>query len=172
MMPHCAPEKPNPHRAGEPGQRGKREDDSDGRARQPDPANECEDGESYATHRSAVGVDGSDSPAAIGAVEACAGFVLFLVSFDETGSSGEDGGESQEESAYNRTVVLRDESGDDADGSAEDEADDPLVRFDSFDCRQAGSYEHRDYLTTRQSAKETPNQIGMAERVAARAPGL
>jgi hypothetical protein len=46
------------------------------------------------------------------------------------------------------------------------------VRFDSLDCREAGSYEHGVYLTASQSAKETANQIGMAERVAASAPGL
>ena len=68
--------------------------------------------------------------------------------------------------------MLGDEAGDDADNSAEDETDDPLVRLDSLDCGEAGVDEHGDYRTTSHRANETANQIGISETVAVMARGL
>jgi hypothetical protein len=46
------------------------------------------------------------------------------------------------------------------------------VQLNPFDGREAGPDKHRDYLITSQRAKDTPNQIGMSERVAVSARGL
>jgi len=157
---------------GEPDESGEGEDDPGAGAGDPDPEDNGECSEADASHGSAVGIDGGHDAAAIGAVVTCAGLVLFLVSFDEAGACGKDGGEGEEEASDNWTVTLGDESGDDAYGSAEDEANEPLVRLDSLDGGEAGLDEHGDYLTTSQRAKETANQIGMSETVAVRAAGL
>jgi hypothetical protein len=135
-------EEPQADGDGEPDEGGEREDDPRAGSGEPDPEDECEGGQGDAADRGAVGVNGSDDAAAIGAVVARSALVLFLVGFDEAGAGGEDGGKGKEEASDHRTVVLCDEAGGDADGPAEDEADDPLVRFDSFDGGEAGSDEH------------------------------
>ena len=157
---------------GEPDESGEGEDDPGAGAGEPDPEDDGECSEADASDGSAVGIDGGDDSAAIGAVVTGAGLVLFLVSFDEAGACGKDGGEGEEEASDNRAVTLGNESGDDAHGSAEDEANEPLVRLDSLDGGEAGLDEHGGYRTTSQRANETANQIGMSETVAVRARGL
>jgi hypothetical protein len=157
---------------GEPDEGGEGEDDPGAGAWEPDPEDEGESSEADASDGSAVGIDGGHDAAAIGAVVTGAGLVLFLVSFDEAGACGKDGGKGEEKASDYRAVTLCNEPCNDADGSAECEANDPLVRFDSFDGGETGLDEHGGYLTTSQRAKETANQIGMSETVAVRARGL
>jgi hypothetical protein len=166
------PEEPSTDCYGEPGKSGEKEDDPGAGAGKPDTEDECEAGESDATHCGSVGVDGGDSAAAVGAVVTGSGFVLFFMGFDEAGAGGENGGEGQEEAADNRAIVLGDEASGYTDCSAEDEADDPLVWLDSFDCREASPDNHRGYLIASQNAKDTANQIGSSDRVAVKALGL
>jgi hypothetical protein len=131
-------EEPEAYGNGEPDQSCEGEDDPGTGAGEPDPADESEAGESDAAHCGAISFDGCDGAASVGAVVASAGLVFFLVGFDEAGSGGEDGGEGEEESSDNRAAVLGDEAGGHANSSAEDESDDPFVRLDSLDCREAG----------------------------------
>lgn len=171
-MANCAPEEPGTDGDRDPGKGCKRENQSDGRARQPNPENTPECRQCNAAQSSAESVDCGDGATAIGAVVACPSFVLFLVGFDQTGAGRKNRRESKEQAAQNGAVVLCDETSGDAYTSSENESYDPLVRLYPFDGREAGPDKHRDYLTTSQSAKDTPNQIGMSERVAVRARGL
>jgi hypothetical protein len=157
---------------GEPDEGGEGEDDPGAGAWEPDPEDEGESSEADASDGCAVCIDGGDDASAIGAVIAGTRFVLFLVSFDEAGACREDGGKGEKEATRDGTVTPCNEPCNDADGSAECEANDPLVRFDSFDGGETGLDEHGGYLTTSQRAKETANQIGMSETVAVRARGL
>ena len=91
--------------------------------------------------------------------------------FDEGCACGEDGGKGEEEAAHAGAVRLRNESSDDADGSAEEEADDPLVRLDAFDRGESGVDDH-GYFAMNQRANETANHTGRRATVAARAGGL
>ena len=117
-------------------------------------------------------VDGGDDAAAIGSVEAGAGFVLFLMGFDEACAGGEDCREGEKEAADDGAESLRDQSCDNADCSAECEADDPLVGFNSLDCGETSMDDHGGYLTISQNANETANQTGMRVMVAVRARGF
>ena len=149
------------------------EEDHEGSgAGQPDPKDKREAGEADAAHRGAVCVDGGDDPAAIRSVKSGAGFVLFFMPFDEACAGGEDCREGEEEAADDGAESLRDQSCDNADCSAECEADDPLVGFNSLDCGETSMDDHGGYLTISQNANEAANQTGMRVMVAVRARGF
>ena len=141
-MEEALAEEPQADGDGQPDEGSEGEDDPRAGSREPDPEDECEGGQGDAADGSAVGVNGSDYAASVGPVVPGAAFVLFLVGFDEADTSGENGWEGEEEAADHRAVVLGDEASGDAHGPAEDEADNPLVRFDSFDGGKAGPYKH------------------------------
>ena len=131
-----------------------------------------ESGEADASYRRAQCVDGGDDAAAIGSVEAGAGFVQFFVRFNEACARGKDGGKGKEEATDGGAEFLRDQAGDYAYSSAEYEADNPFVWLDSLDCGESSMDDHGGYLATSQRAKETANQTGMRATVAARREGL
>ena len=172
LVSQFSPEQPQAYGDCEPNESGEKEDDPGVGSGKPDPEDKCKARESDASHGCSIGVDGGDGATAIGAVVTGAGFVLFLVSFDKAGTSGKDGWEGEEEAAHNGAAALSDEAGGDADGSAEDKANDPLMWLDSFDCREASADNHRGYLMASQNANVTTNQIGRSDRVAVRARGL
>ena len=165
-------EQPDPDREREPDEGSQREDHEEAGARQPDPEDKCEAGKADAAHGGAERIDSCDDTAAIGAVEAGAGFVLFFVRLNEAGAGGEDGGKGKEEAADHRAESMRDPSGDYAYCSAEYKAENPFVQLDALDRGEPGMHNHGGYLTTIQNANEAANQTCMRTTVAVRALAL
>jgi len=130
-------EKPQTDSHGKPDHGGEGEDDPRTKAREPYFEDKSEAAKGDAAQRCSVAIDRCDGAAAICSVVTSAGFVLFLMGFHEASACREDGRKSEKEPTNNRPVVLGDEAGNDAHGSAEDKAEDPLVRLDAFDGRDA-----------------------------------
>ncbi len=87
---------------------------------------------------------------------------------NQTGSSRKDRWECQEQAANTGSVDLRDHPGDNANGAAEYEAQNPLVRFDSLDSGEAYMDDH-GYRATHQPANDKANQTGIKAIVVVRA---
>jgi hypothetical protein len=166
-----SPDQPASDRKGEPYQCGEYEHHRDGGMRNPEPEHHSKTGEAYAAEGGTERVECGKEAAAPGAIRAYSFLVELLVSFDERSARGKDCGKSEEEATHFWAVRLRNETGDDTDGSAEEEANDPLVQLDAFDRGESGVDDH-GYLATNQRAKETANHTGRRPTVAARAGGL
>ena len=82
--------------------------------RGPEPEEHAESGKSNATYCGAESVEGCDLTPAHSAVATDAGFVLFLVSFDERCAGGKDGGKSEEQTSEFRPVLRGDQTCDNA----------------------------------------------------------
>ena len=132
--------------------------------RRPEPEEKTESRETHATHGGAERIESSNLTAAHCAVATDAGFMLLLVGLNERCARGEDGGEGEEESAEFRPICIRDEAGDHADRATRDEADDPLVRLDAFDCSEPGVDDHGPTLrSTRLRVKQRTRSATMRE---------
>ena len=78
----------------------------------------------------------------------------------------------KEQATQNRPVVLRNQACGNAHRSTEYESNDPLMRLNPLNRREAGPYKHRLYLTASHSANDTPNHTGIRDSVATRVRGL
>jgi hypothetical protein len=162
-------QQPDSYREREPDERCQDEGLQEAGARQPYPKDKGESGQADAAHGGTECVDGGDNSAAIGPVEADAGFVLFFMRLDKAGAGREDGGEGKEEAADHGAESLCNQSGDQAYRSAEYEAENPFVGLDAFDRGEPRMHDHGSYRTTSQNANEAANQTGIITTVAVRA---
>jgi hypothetical protein len=139
---------PDQHRRHQPDGQGRDQAQRSIRERKQSPHRDGKAGKPEAAHGGTSSIQCRGLPPAHRIADSSTLLLFPLVFFDQRRAGGENRGKRQKEAAENRPVLLREQSGDDGDGAAEQKAHGIFIPPRAFQGRKIEGDRHPFYLKT------------------------